>query len=131
MPRKIQTGVRIDPDDDQAIQKLIDVGEIESTSSFIRDAIKEKLSETRVSAEVDLETMQGIRHLIEIGTYNTIGAFTREAVRRHLYLTKDKEMTREALFTMFLDDPRFRQALREFIHVVMGEWFARPPPPPP
>lgn len=126
MPRKIQTGVRIDPDDDQAIQILIDAGEVRDTSSFIRDAIKEKLSETRISAELDPETMRGVRHLIEIGAYDSIDTFTREAARRHLYLTKDKEMIREVLFTAFLDDPRFKEALREFIHTVFVEGF-RPP----
>lgn len=124
MPRKRPTAVRIDPLDADEIQNLIDAGQVKDISNFIRDAIKEKLSEYRVSADVDPETMTGIRHLIEIGVYDSIEEFTREAARRHLYLTKDKEMIREALFTAFLDDPRFKAALREFIHTVVVEGFA-------
>jgi len=71
MARKIPTAVRIDPDSRDEIEGMIETGELKDISKFIRDAVREKLSQTRVSAEVDPESMDGIRHLIEIGDPDT------------------------------------------------------------
>lgn len=127
MPRRKQTAVRIDPDSAEEIQKRIDTGEVKDFSKFIRDAIKERLSENRVCAEIDPESMQGVRRMIDIGMYDSIDSFTRDAVLRLLYSAKDKETIRDALYGVFLNDPKFKDALREFIHEVFVEGF-RPPP---
>ncbi len=127
MPRRRQTALRIDPGDYTQIEERVASGEVKDVSGFIRDAIREKLDENRVSVTIEPEIKEGIRKLVEIGAYDSEESFVKEAVQRHLYLSKDKEMVRDVLFTVFLDDPVFKKAMREFIHEVFVEGF-RPPP---
>lgn len=124
---KEQTSVRVEPQDRDAIQILVNQGLFKDTSAFIQVAIKEKLSANRVAADVSPETMKGIRRLIEIGAYNNVDSFVREAVQRLLFIAKDHEAVRETLFQVVLEDPKFKDLMLRFIREVVVEGF-RPPP---
>ena len=124
---KRSTTIRIDPGDYEKIENLVEAGVAENPSEFVRDAIKEKLNPYRVTVELDPEDVNAIRHLVDIGSYDSGDTFLREAARRMLYIAKDREMVREALFDVLLDDPAFKTAMQKYIHEVFGEAF-RPPP---
>ncbi|MDD5048057.1 MAG: hypothetical protein PHH09_03945 [Methanoregulaceae archaeon] len=121
------TAIRIDPDDYEQIELKKQSGEIEDVSTYVREAIKERLDENRVSVVLDPTDVRTIRYLVEIGAYDSEESFLREAARRLLYIAKDREMVREALFDVLLDDPAVKTAIQTYIHEVFVEGF-RPPP---
>ncbi len=126
---KKQTSVRVDPADINTILVMVEREEVSDLSEYVRTAVKEKLNPNRISCELSPEIVHEIRRVVETGMYDSEEAFLREAVQRLLYLTKDKAAVRDALLEVVLRDPKFKSAMREYIHEVFVEGF-RPPPKP-
>ena len=61
MGEKDQTNIRLDEEDKRAINELVDLGEYESMSAFVRQAIKEKLNPTMRRARNKRELRELLR----------------------------------------------------------------------